>query len=622
MANAINSLNYGNNIYTFTLPYGVCDTAAGTATKVVTVDNFSLETGAVVIVKFANANTASSPKLNVNGTGAKAIMRYGTTAASTSSGSSGWYAGAVSIFVYDGTNWIRDYWYNSTYSNAALGQGYATCSTAEATVAKTATLSSYSISTGGIVAVKFTYAVPASATLNVNSKGAKNIFYRGAAITAGVIKAGDLATFIYDGTQYQLISIDRWQEDLKNVYTKSEVDAAITNSDKVFIATYGTTTYADIIAAKNAGKLCICSNGDNYMTESTILSYYDVDKAVFSSLQLDGTMSFYIVTKNNAWSFEGGSYFVHLNGDSTINGHLRLNEEPVDWNDAANKEYVDNKVANSSEVFIATFDVTTYEEIKAAYDAGKVCFAVKGSVLYPLSAMSGILCMFSNVRIGMIKQISISKTNVWTENDDVHVLNKSGDVMTGSLTVMDNFNVNKTFDSTEYKTYVRPINYSIGNNGDYATGLIRYKGDTNQAQLMFNKDGVMLRDNVNSKAYQLFGQHNTDALKTVIESVGAAKVAIGTYTGTGTYGSSNKNSLTLGFAPKYMRIICANAEEKMDAFKSSSMAFIEDTDSKLSTLTPTWSDNGVSWYTTSTSSSAAKYQMNSSGTVYYYVAIG
>ena len=50
MANMINSLNFGDNIYPFTLPYGVCSTAASTAEKTVTVDNFSLETGAIVYV--------------------------------------------------------------------------------------------------------------------------------------------------------------------------------------------------------------------------------------------------------------------------------------------------------------------------------------------------------------------------------------------------------------------------------------------------------------------------------------------------------------------------------------------------------------------------------------------
>lgn len=109
---------------------------------------------------------------------------------------------------------IADYDSNTTYTNASLGQGYGTCATAEATVAKAVTLSNYSLQTGGVVSVKFTYAVPASATLNINSKGAKSVYFRGAAITAGVIKAGDVATFIYNGSQYHLVAIDRWQNDI------------------------------------------------------------------------------------------------------------------------------------------------------------------------------------------------------------------------------------------------------------------------------------------------------------------------------------------------------------------------------------------------------------------------
>lgn len=109
---------------------------------------------------------------------------------------------------------------NTTYSNASLGQGYGTCATAAATVAKVVTLSSYSLTTGGIVSVKFTYAVPASATMNINSKGAKSIYYRGAAITAGVINAGDIATFIYNGSQYHLLTIDTSARNL--VYSTTE----------------------------------------------------------------------------------------------------------------------------------------------------------------------------------------------------------------------------------------------------------------------------------------------------------------------------------------------------------------------------------------------------------------
>lgn len=207
--NVIDSISYNSNNYIFTLPYGECSTAAATAAKTVQVTNFSLETGACVIVKFTNSNTASNPTLNVNESGAKPIMRYGTTAAGTGTTSSGWLAGAVQLFIYDGTNWVRDYWYNTTYSNKGLGQGYGTCSTAEATVAKTVSMTDYALTTGGIVSIKFTNAVPASATLNVNSKGAKAIYHKGAAIIAGIIKAGDTASFMYDGSYYHLIAIDK-----------------------------------------------------------------------------------------------------------------------------------------------------------------------------------------------------------------------------------------------------------------------------------------------------------------------------------------------------------------------------------------------------------------------------
>lgn len=197
-----------------TIAYGTCSTAAATAAKVITITsntNWELKVGAIVVVKFTITNTASSVTLNVNSTGAKSIW-YGTGVYTGNSNLVCGYANRYQTYMYDGTYWV---WIssgsdaNTTYSNATLGQGYGTCATAEATTAKVVTLSSYALVVGGIVAVKFTYAVPASSTLNVNSKGAKAIYYRGAAITANVIKAGDIATFIYDGSQYHLLTVDR-----------------------------------------------------------------------------------------------------------------------------------------------------------------------------------------------------------------------------------------------------------------------------------------------------------------------------------------------------------------------------------------------------------------------------
>jgi hypothetical protein len=46
---------------------------------------------------------------------------------------------------------------------------------------------------------------PAGATLNVKPTGAKAIYYKGAAIDANVMKSGKVYTFMYDGTNWQLL---------------------------------------------------------------------------------------------------------------------------------------------------------------------------------------------------------------------------------------------------------------------------------------------------------------------------------------------------------------------------------------------------------------------------------
>lgn len=101
--------------------YGYCTTAAGTTEKVVDMTGFTLTEGITIHVKFQYSNAAENPTLNVNGTGAKAIKQYGTTAVSTSNQTTGWNAGAVVMFTYDGTYWVRDQGYNTntTYSSLA-----------------------------------------------------------------------------------------------------------------------------------------------------------------------------------------------------------------------------------------------------------------------------------------------------------------------------------------------------------------------------------------------------------------------------------------------------------------------------------------------------------------------
>lgn len=102
MANyTIDSMTYGSNTYTFTVPFGTCSVAGDKATKSVACTNFTaLEAGARVAVKFTYANRHSAPTLNVNSTGAKTITWAGGTHLIDA-----WEAGSVIDFVYDGTNW-------------------------------------------------------------------------------------------------------------------------------------------------------------------------------------------------------------------------------------------------------------------------------------------------------------------------------------------------------------------------------------------------------------------------------------------------------------------------------------------------------------------------------------
>lgn len=139
----------------------------------------------------------------------------------------------------DGFPSVNVPWTDTTYTNEKLGQGYATCSTAEATAAKAATLTNYQLVDGGIVSVKFTYAVPASATLNINSKGAKPIYYNGNAITANIIQTGDTATFIYNGGYYHLLAVDR-------LCKKAIVGIAWNDGDKHVVLTYADGTQSNV----------------------------------------------------------------------------------------------------------------------------------------------------------------------------------------------------------------------------------------------------------------------------------------------------------------------------------------------------------------------------------------
>jgi len=116
-------------------------------------------------------------------------------------------------------------------------------------------------------------------------------------------------------------------------------------------------------------------------------------------------------------------------------------------------------------------------------------------------------------------------------------------------------------------------------------------------------------------------------------SVDAKNTAVGQYSGTGTYGENNKNSITLSFVPKFLvvipnkRALASNAYNPVP-FESVFMEWIDgmskETVARDSIEGITYKrfftreSNEISWY----SEHGADSQMNTSGTTYFYFAIG
>lgn len=237
------------------------------------------------IINNLTTNVSNKPLSAAQGVALKALVDAAATAASNAQSAADNAASkTISSMSYNtSTNqWTIAYTDGTSATvtgptipstNVAFGQGYATCSTTASTAAKTASLSGYVLKTGGVVAIKFTYAVPASATLNISSTGAKYMYHQGAYITAGVINAGDVATFMYNGSYYILLSVDRggsWNDltdkptsftPASHSHAASEVTSGTFSADRI-----PSLAASKITAGTFAGQVVANSSGQDAAT--------------------------------------------------------------------------------------------------------------------------------------------------------------------------------------------------------------------------------------------------------------------------------------------------------------------------------------------------------------------
>lgn len=191
--------------------YGTCSTAASTAAKVVSCPSFDTTTGVsggttpdgtTIAVFMSSSNTASSPTLDVNSSGAAPIRSRGTSGAGNTSETS-WYANSVVLFTYSTTSVSTGAWYivgkfgydaGDTHTGAYLVDSR----TSAAAAITTSTVSGFASAAGSLVFVSMKYDVPANATLSASGTAALGITTsptQSIGLSGGEISAGDVAVF-------------------------------------------------------------------------------------------------------------------------------------------------------------------------------------------------------------------------------------------------------------------------------------------------------------------------------------------------------------------------------------------------------------------------------------------
>ena len=119
------------------------------------------------------------------------------------------------------------------------------------------------------------------------------------------------------------------------------------------------------------------------------------------------------------------------------------------------------------------------------------------------------------------------------------------------------------------------------------------------------------------------GNNITDTVASALGLSSYAKIATGSYVGTGTYGSSNPNTLTFEFEPKFLVVQTDTISFPggliwVNGISEIGSIFTDTSTSASLDISINKSGKSITWY----SSDGSEDQMNSSSQNYYYFAIG
>ena len=201
-----------------------------------------------------------------------------------------------------------------------------------------------------------------------------------------------------------------------NIGVDDAIESAIAElpepESEVFKAIYGVTTYKEIKAAYDSGKVVHCDYRDYCYVLSRILSvaaYFDA---------MSAPNSFRITCDNNGWT------------NTTIQLERSTNRVTSLSDKSTNEQYPSAKavydfVQNSKDVFEAVYNKTTHEEIVAASNAGKVVYCNHQAKVYMLIQVASNVAYFAVTHGNYYYRLACYPgSTVWgeTSNDFTHKL--------------------------------------------------------------------------------------------------------------------------------------------------------------------------------------------------------
>ena len=316
---------------------------------------------------------------------------------------------------------------------------YGTCSTAAATAAKVVTISdpTWNLQVGDIIGVKFTNTNSASScTLNVNSTGAKSLWYNNAAYTGNSNMicgyANRYTFYMYDGTYWVWLSYGN------------------ENS--------GSDTYPSAYCSTGAGTAAKAATCTNYQLLANSFLHIVITNANTSAGALTlnvngkGAKPIYIngaASSASNYTLPAGSYIIFYNGTNyyfrtdgkltaSITGDAAtVNGKTVAVNVPSDAKFTDTTYSDattSAHGLMSTTDKTKLNNTNIAYGTCSTAagtaqkdVTLSGNTNWTLAAGSLICIKFSNTNTASNPKIKVGNT------DAKSVWYNTGVITTGSL---------------------------------------------------------------------------------------------------------------------------------------------------------------------------------------------